>query len=77
MDSIAKRHWLVRKPISGDRHQWTFLLGSNSDLFKDYGKIDFFRIKSQQAVQFFPRLDLSSRQRQQRLQPPLFDLDET
>ncbi len=69
---VSKKHWLVRKPIPGDQHQWTFLLGSNSEIFKDYRSIDFFRLNSKEAQKFFPKLDLSARQRQANLQPPLF-----
>ena len=74
MSLVGKQHWLIRKPISWDTHKWTFLLGSNKDIFKDYKKIDFFRINSTEAQNFFPKLNLSEKQRQVLAQPPLFDL---
>jgi three-Cys-motif partner protein len=71
LTKVGKKHWLVRKPILGDPHQWTFLLGSNSDLFKNYKGIEFYRVNSPEAQLFFPRLNLSARQRQEKLQIPL------
>jgi three-Cys-motif partner protein len=71
--SIGKSHWILRKPISSDPHQWTFLLGSNTDLFKDYGRIEFYRLNSEEARAFFPKLNLSAKQRMEGLQPRLFD----
>jgi hypothetical protein len=47
--------------------------GSNTDLFKDYRRIDFYQLDSKEAEAFFPKLNLSSRQRMDRLQPRLFD----
>jgi len=70
---IDKSHWIVRKPIPGDSHQWTFLLGSNTDLFTDYRRIDFYHLNSKEAQAFFPKLNLSAKQRMERLQPRLFD----
>jgi three-Cys-motif partner protein len=75
-DAIAKlnkAHWLVRKPAKGDRHQWTFLLGSNTDLFKKYKKIEFYVLDSAEAQTFFPNLELTEAEIRRKLQPRLFE----
>ena len=70
---MNKKHWLVRRPAKGDNHQWTFLLGSNTSLFKDYKKIDFYKMNSPEAQEIFPKLDLTARQYFEKHQPRLFD----
>ena len=72
MDVVGKKHWLIRKPFSWDRHEWTFLLGSSTSLFKNYKSIDFWQIESEPAQEYFAKLNLTSKQRQEKLQPPLF-----
>lgn len=32
MATVGRKKWLIRQPISGDRHQWTMLVGSNLPL---------------------------------------------
>jgi hypothetical protein len=71
--SMGKKKWLVRRPIRNDPHQWTFILGSNSKLFGTYKRIEFYRLNSKDAQAFFPKLNLSMKQRIQQSQLRLFD----
>ena len=56
MRVLHKNKWLIREPVG--QHQWTFLLGSNTDLFKSYKKIGFYRLDSPEAQRIFSVLNL-------------------
>jgi len=71
MQEVSKEYWLIKKPIKWDNMEWTFLLGSNTDIFKDYKKIDFYRLDSDEAQRFFPKLNLTSKERMEKIQPKL------
>ena len=76
MRETGKDYWLIKKPIKGDKHQWTFLLGSSFPIFQNYKKIEFFQLDSSDAQNFFPKLNLSSKQRQDLIQPKLPNIDD-
>ena len=63
IESVGKKHWLIRKAIDWDQFKWTFLLGSNApDLFKDYKGIDFYRLESRQGQNILEKLNLTEKE---------------
>lgn len=63
MKKVGKRYWLIREPMS--KHQWTFLLGSNTDLFKDYPSLGFYRTDSQRGREILTYLNYTHEDRAQ------------
>jgi len=58
---IGKEYWLIRKSAIKDKFQWTFLLGSNTDIFGDYRSIDFYRLESEKGQKILSKLDLTAK----------------
>jgi three-Cys-motif partner protein len=62
IDIIGKKNWLIRKAIAWDQFKWTFLLGSNAPIFKDYKSIEFFRLESKQGKDILEKLNLTEKE---------------
>lgn len=73
LQETSKEHWLIRKPLKGDSHQWTFLLGSNIGFFKPHKKINsyFCLLDSPEGKEIFEKMNLSQDQRFEQKQPRL------
>jgi hypothetical protein len=71
MAIVDKKFWLIRKPESWDKYKWTFLLGANTDIFKDYKRINFYRHDSSQGTASFQELNLTEEERINAVQPRL------
>lgn len=69
--SIGKPYWLIRREIQWDKHQWTFLLGSDTDIFKGYSKIGLYRLNTRIGQAILKRLNYSEKEQMERIQPGL------
>lgn len=58
MEKINKRYWLIRKPA--DKHQWTFLVGTNWAHFPTWEKQGFYQVSSSCGQSILERLNLTA-----------------
>jgi hypothetical protein len=58
---IPKKHWIVREPM--DKHQWTFLIGTNWTNFPVFERIGFHRADSSQGIAIMHRLNTTNEER--------------
>jgi three-Cys-motif partner protein len=71
MNFVGKKYWLIRKPEAWDKHKWTFLLGADTDIFKKYKAINFYRHDSPEGEAAFTELNLTEGERISAIQPRL------
>lgn len=65
----AKNHWLIRKPVS--HFHWTFMLGSNCNLFDKFRHLDMYPITSVEGREIFDKCNLTAEELARSVQPPL------
>ena len=70
---IQKKHWIIRNSLKNSTWQWTFLLGTNWTNFPEFTKIEMVKLNSPRGQAFFEKLNLTSKEREARHQPGLFD----
>lgn len=61
MAYTGKKYWLIREPSA--RHQWTFLMGTNWDGFKEWRKQGFYRLETPEGAGIFNQLNLTAKER--------------
>ncbi len=84
LEKIPKSLWLVRDVKPGDKHQWTFLMGTNArasngdELFRGLTQERFFPISDKRGREILEYLNLTKKewktQKHPRLPFPDFDL---
>lgn len=60
MSLISKKYWLVRKPV--EKHQWTFLIGTNWADFPKWEKSGFYKINEPIGESILERLNHTSKE---------------
>lgn len=63
--------WMIKDLAPGDKHQWTFLLGTDFTQMKDFENIGMYSLGRPKGAKIFERVNLSKRQQQRRYQPAL------
>ena len=69
---IPKPHWLIRKARRGDKHQWTFLMGTgDNELFKGLKREQFHPVDSPEGRRILEQLNYTQQELFERRQPRL------
>jgi hypothetical protein len=57
-----KKYWFVKDLAKGDKHQWTFLLGTDWEGMKEYPSVGLMSILKPKGAKIFERIDKSKNQ---------------
>ena len=71
IDGIEKSRWFIKDLMDGDRHQWTFLFGTNYEGMTPIKKIGFRDVNDPVGQQTFQKVNASKNIRKKKGQPPL------
>jgi len=78
---LPKTHWQIRQPAEADKHQWSFLFGTNWDVKGKMGyppitQANFYDIKSSKGERILEYLAHTNKEIQQKSQPLITGFDE-
>lgn len=67
MDKMNKELWFIKDLLLGDKHQWTFLLGTNMRDMKEYTDIGLLHVHKPKGKRIFERVNWSKGQLKKKL----------
>ena len=73
LDKIGKEIWLIRELNPSDKHQWSFLFGTNYTEYKPWRKYGFRRTDDKEGAEIFAKLTYTKDELARQLQLSLLD----
>ena len=71
INGVGKAYWLCGRPAIHDHFKWIFMLGTSTDVFKNYKRIGFYRLDSEEGQDLFLKVKLTKEEHKEFIQPPL------
>lgn len=65
IDATDKKIWLIRRPLTGDRWQWTFLFGTNYSEIKAWESEGFYRIDSLKGKEYLDYFEYTAKEKEE------------
>jgi three-Cys-motif partner protein len=60
--SVPKKHWQIRKAYVGDKHQWSFLFGTNWMGYPEMKELDLYDIKTKKGQSILESLTYTNKE---------------